>query len=153
MGIIDCHVHLYSKALELKILVFFNTGASVLPGMRYKYGKPCYLDDVSIDLPELTIVMIHSGRGCDYDEAFLMCRPHKNIIMDITGLQPKKLLSYFPELETNQERIIFGSDWPTMPSTMSRNIIEIYELPLKSKTSEKVLRTNTEAMIDKHQMM
>ena len=144
---------LYSKALELKIPVFFHTGTSILPGMRYKYGKPSYLDDVSIDFPELTIVLIHSGRGCDYDEAFLMCKLHKNIIMDITGLPPKKLLSYFPELEANQERIIFGTDWPTMPSTISRNIAEIHKLPLKSKTTEKILRTNAEAMIDKHQMM
>ena len=144
---------LYRKALELKIPVFFHTGTSVLPGMRYKYGKPGYLDDVSIDFPELTIVMIHSGRGCDYDEAFLMCRLHKNIIMDITGLPPKKLLSYFPALEANQEKIIFGTDWPTIPSTISGNIAEIRELPLKSKTIEKILRLNAEAMIDKHQMM
>ena len=131
----------YAKAEELGIPVVFHTGSSVFKGSRLKYGDPLPLDDVAVDFPDLTIIMAHSGRGFWYDRAFFLSRLHKNIYMEIAGLPPQNLLSYFPEFERNADKIIYGSDWPGMPH-IKRNVDLIKDLDLKEETKEKILGGN-----------
>lgn len=133
---------LYSKAQELGIPVIFHIGSSIFKGTRLKYCDPMYLDDVAIDFPDLNIVMAHSGRGFWYDKCFFLSRLHKNIYMDITGLPPQNLLNYFPELEKNRDKVIFGSDWPPMPTDIRDNIEAIKSLPLTEHTIEAILYGN-----------
>lgn len=133
---------LYAKAQELKIPVIFHIGSSIFKGTRLKYCAPIYLDDIAVDFPDLTIIMAHSGRGFWYDECFFLSRLHKNVYMDITGLPPQNLLRYFPELEKNGEKVIFGSDWPTMPTSIRENIEAIKSLPLSGRTIEAILYRN-----------
>lgn len=132
---------LYAKAQELRIPVMIHTGSSIFRGARLKYGDPLYMDDVAVDFPELTLLMVHSGRGFWYDRAFFLARLHANMYMEIAGLPPQKLLDYFPELERVADKVIFGSDWPGMPH-IKRNINIIRGLPLKEETKEKILGGN-----------
>jgi hypothetical protein len=132
---------LYAKAQELGIPVMLHTGSSIFKGARLKYGDPLYLDDVAVDFPDLTLLMVHSGRGFWYDRAFFLAKLHTNLYMEIAGLPPQKLLTYFPELERLADKVIFGSDWPGMPH-IGRNIQLIHELPLKAETIEKILGGN-----------
>jgi predicted TIM-barrel fold metal-dependent hydrolase len=62
--------------------------------------------------------------------------------MDVTGLPPQNLLTYFPELEKNSEKVLFGSDWPTIPTTIKRNVETIQSLPLSDRTIEAILYKN-----------
>jgi hypothetical protein len=133
---------LYGKAQELGIPIIFHIGSSIFKGTRLKYCDPIYLDDVANDFPDLKIIMAHSGRGFWYGECFSLARLHKNIYMDVTGLPPQNLLSYFPELEKVSEKIIFGSDWPTMPTSIEKNIEGIKSLPLSVRTIEAILYKN-----------
>lgn len=133
---------LYQKAQELRIPIIFHIGSSIFKGTRLKYCDPIYLDDVAVDFPDLKIIMAHSGRGFWYNDCFALSRLHKNLYMDITGLPPQNLLSYFPELEKNEEKVIFGSDWPTMPGGIRKNVEAIKSLPLKDKTIEAILFKN-----------
>ncbi|OGP63028.1 MAG: metal-dependent hydrolase [Deltaproteobacteria bacterium RBG_13_47_9] len=133
---------LYAKAQALGIPALFHIGTSIFKGTRLKYCDPIYLDDVAVDFPELRIIMAHSGRGFWYDDCFALSRLHKNVYMDITGLPPRNLLSYFPELEKVSEKIIFGSDWPTMPGTIEKNVEAIKSLPLRDRTIEGILYKN-----------
>jgi predicted TIM-barrel fold metal-dependent hydrolase len=128
----------YAKAQELAIPIIFHIGSSIFKGTRMKYCAPIYLDDVAVDFPELKIVMAHSGRGFWYDECFFLSRLHKNIYMDITGLPPRNLLNYFPELDKNRGKVIFGSDWPAMPVDIGENIEIIKSLPLSDKSIEAI---------------
>lgn len=132
---------LYAKAQELGIPVMLHTGSSVFKGARMKYGDPLLLDDVAVDFPDLTLLMVHSGRGFWYERAFFLAKLHANLYLEIAGLPPQKLLTYFPELERLADKIIFGSDWPGMPH-IGRNIQLIRELPLKEETIEKILGGN-----------
>lgn len=132
---------LYGKAEELGIPVMIHTGSSVLKGARIKYGNPVYIDDVAVDFPDLEIIMVHSGRGFWYDEAFWLARQHENVHMEIAGLPPQNLLKYFPELERNADKVIFGSDWPFVPG-IAQNIKTIRELPLEQSTIAKILGLN-----------
>lgn len=132
---------LYAKAQELGIPVMIHTGSSVFRGSRLKYGDPLFMDDVAVDFPELTLLMVHSGRGFWYERAYFLTKLHTNVYMEISGLPPKRLLDYFPELERVADKVIFGSDWPGMPYVGS-NIEAIRELPLSEETKDKILGEN-----------
>ncbi len=132
---------LYAKAQELQIPVMIHTGSSIFRGARLKYGDPLYMDDVAVDFPDLTLLMVHSGRGFWYDRAYFLAKLHANMYMEISGLPPQKLLAYFPELEQVANKVVFGSDWPGMPH-IKRNIEVIRGLPLKEETKEKILGGN-----------
>ncbi len=132
---------IYEKAVELKIPIMIHTGSSIFKGARLKYGDPLFIDDIAVDFPELVIIMAHSGRGFWYDNAFRISMLHKNVYMEIAGLPPKNLLEYFPDLEKNSDKIIFGSDWPGVPS-IKDNIATIQNLPLEDSTKAKILGLN-----------
>lgn len=132
---------MYAKAEELGIPVMLHTGSSVFKGARIKYGDPIYLDDVAVDFPNLNIVMVHSGRGLWYERAFFLSRLHENLYMEIAGLPPNRLLSYFPEFERNADKIIFGTDWPGVVS-VADNIEEIRQLPISEEAKDKILYIN-----------
>lgn len=131
----------YEKAQDLQIPVMVHTGSSVFKGSRLKYGDPLFLDDVAVDFPDLTVLMVHSGRGFWYERAFFLARLHPNLYMEVAGLPPQKLLEYFPEFERNADKIIFGSDWPGVTS-IKENIETIRSLPLPPSTREKILGGN-----------
>lgn len=133
---------LYAKSQELRIPVIFHIGSSIFKGTKLKYCDPIYLDDLAVDFPDLKIIMAHSGRGFWYDECFSLSRLHRNVYMDITGLPPQNLLSYFPDLEKNSEKVLFGSDWPTMPTGIAKNIEAIKSLPLSDRSIEAILYKN-----------
>lgn len=137
---------LYAKAQELGVPMLVHTGSSVFKGARIKYGDPLHLDDVAIDFPNLTIMMAHSGRPFWYEQAFWLARQHKNVYMELSGLPGKKLLEYFPELERNADKIVYGSDWPGNPH-IRRNVDAILNLPLKDETKEKILWRNAEKIL------
>lgn len=143
---------LYAKAQELGIPVMIHTGSSIFKGARLKYGDPLYMDDIAVDFPDLTLLMVHSGRGFWYDRAYFLAKLHRNMYMEIAGLPPQKLLDYFPELESAADKVIFGSDWPGMPH-IGRNIAIIRGLPLREETKDKILGGNAARILglDRHQ--
>ncbi len=132
---------LYAEAQRLGVPIMVHTGSSVFRGARLKYGDPLYLDDVVVDFPELTIIMAHSGRGFWYDAAFFLAQLHPNIYMEITGLPPLRLFTYFPNLERNAAKIIFGSDWPAV-TDIKGNIAAIRSLGIKEESKEAILGGN-----------
>jgi len=132
---------LYAKAQELGIPVMIHTGSSIFKGARLKYGDPLYMDDVAVDFPDLTLLMVHGGRGFWYDRAYFLAKLHANMYLEIAGLPPQKLLDYFPELERVADKVIFGSDWPGMPH-IKRNIEIIRGLPMSDEAKEKILGGN-----------
>jgi predicted TIM-barrel fold metal-dependent hydrolase len=131
----------YAKAEELGIPVMWHTGSSVFAGSRLKYGDPLYLDDVAVDFPRLIAVITHSGRPFWYDRAYALARFHEHVYMEIAGLPPQRLLTYFPELERVADKVLFGSDWPSIP-TMKKNIETIRGLPLSERTKAQILGGN-----------
>lgn len=131
----------YAQAEALQIPIMFHTGSSIFRGTRIKYANPVYLDDIAVDFPDLIILEVHSGRGLWYEQAFFLAQLHRNVYMEISGLPPQNLLKYFPRLEKNAEKIIFGSDWPGIPF-IKRNIETINNLPLAEETKGKILGGN-----------
>lgn len=131
----------YELAQEYGLPILIHTGSSVFKGSKVKYADPIHLDDVASDFPDLILLMAHSGRGLWYDEAFFLSRLHPNLYMEISGLPPKNLLKYFPELEKNIDKVIYGSDWPGI-KTISSNIDAMKRLPLSQSSIQKILYEN-----------
>ena len=106
---------LYAAVQERGLPVMFHTGSSIFPTSRIKYGDPIFLDDVAVDFPRLNIVMAHSGRGPWYEHAVSLARTRRNVYLEISGIPPHRLLQYLPAVAQIPEKVIFGSDWPTVP--------------------------------------
>ena len=132
---------LYAKAEELGVPVSMHLGSSIFTGSRIKYGDPIFIDDVAVDFPDLTLVQCHSGRPFWYDHAAGMARLHRNVYMEVSGLPPSRLPSYFPDMDRLADKIIYGSDWPGVP-TITENIQVIKGLTLKEETKRKILGEN-----------
>lgn len=131
----------YAKAQELGLPIMFHTGLSMVTNTRVKYADPLLLDDVAIDFPNLKIVMAHSGRGIWYEQAFLMATLHENIYMEISGLPPQNLPTYFPKLDRMLDKVIFGTDSPQIIN-VKKNIDLIKQLPFPRHEIEKILGLN-----------
>ncbi len=130
----------YEKAQELHLPILFHTGTSVFPRARNRYGDPMDLDDVAVDFPNLTIVMAHGGRPLWMETCFFLLRRHPNVYMDISGIPPKSLLTYFPRLVEVADKTMFGTDWPGpgVPGVGS-NVREFQSLPLPDDAREAIL--------------
>ena len=75
----------YEKAVELKVPVLVHTGAAI-PPFRNKYCEPIYLDDVTLDFPELVVVAVHAAFGWWQQLAFLISKK-TNLMADLSGWQ------------------------------------------------------------------
>lgn len=107
---------LYARAEELRLPCTFHTGLSRIPGTRLKYAVPLLLDDVAVDFPHLPILLAHAGRGVWYTEAAMLATLHENVYLELSGLPPRNLPRYFPDLDRLVPKMIFGSDFPGLPS-------------------------------------
>ena len=137
---------IYERAQEFSIPVMIHTGSSVFPGSLMKYGDPLFLDEIAVFFPRLKIIQSHAGRGFWYDRAFFLAGLHENVYIDITGLPPQNLLKYFPDLERNADKIVFGSDWPGIID-IKKNVAAILDLPLSKSTKAKILGENAARLL------
>jgi hypothetical protein len=118
---------LYQLMEETGLPCTFHTGLSRIPRTRLKYADPLLLDDVAVDFPDLSILLAHAGRGVWYEQAALMATLHQNVYLEISGLPPQNLPTYFPRLERLADKMVFGSDWPGLPSIVG-NIAAIRQV-------------------------
>ncbi len=137
---------IYELAQEHCLPVLVHTGSSIFKGSKIKYANPLHLDDVAADFPDCKILMAHGGRGLWYETAFFLSRLHPNLYLEISGLPPKNLLDYFPELEKNIDKVVYGSDWPGVKS-VGINIEAIKNLPLAEASIQKILYKNAAGIL------
>ena len=110
----------YEKATELGVPVMFHSGVkSPTEGTRVKYCQPIYLDDVTVDFPDMTIIIAHAGYPW-VEETILVGLYSPNVYVDISTLnQIEEALGYEVVLPTIRKltsslgasRILFGSDF------------------------------------------
>lgn len=125
------------------IPVMVHTGSSIFPGAGLKYGDPIFLDDVANDFPHLRLIMCHAGRPIWTDTASVLMRKHPMMMLDLTGIPPRRLLEYVPKLEEFQDRTIFGSDWAS-PGVkgIKENKEEFEKIGISDDAKRKILYSN-----------
>jgi len=131
---------IYRAAEANGIPVMIHTGTSVFPDARNKYGDPIYVDDVAVDFPKLRILLAHGGRPLWMDTAFFLIRRHPNVYLDVSGIPPKNLLTYFPRLDEIAHKTLFGTDWPGpgVPD-IKQNLDDFCALPMGEEMRQRIL--------------
>jgi uncharacterized protein len=134
---------IYERAQANAMPVMIHTGTSIFPGARNLHAQPMLCDDVSIDYPELVVILAHGGRPLWMNEAFFLVRRHKNMYMDISGIPPQKLLEYFPRIEDIADKVLWGTDWPGpgVPE-IEGNIEKFNALPIAAEAKKRILYGN-----------
>ena len=113
------------------------------PGARNVFADPMACDDVAVDFPGTTLVLCHAGRPIWFETAFFLARRHPNVRLELSGIPPQKLLAALPRLDEISDRLIWGTDWPSMGvATMRRNVELFLALPLADDVKRRVLWEN-----------
>jgi uncharacterized protein len=135
---------IYERAQANAMPVMIHTGTSIFPGARNLHAQPMLCDDISIDYPNLVVILAHGGRPLWMNEAFFLVRRHKNMYMDISGIPPQKLMEYFPRIEDIADKVLWGTDWPGpgVPE-IKGNIEKFHALPIGAEAKRKVLYDNS----------
>lgn len=133
----------YARCEAAGVPVMIHTGTSIFPGARSRLGEPMAVDDVAVDFPALKIVLAHGGRPLWSEAAFFLMRRHRNCWLDLSGVPPKRILDYFPRLAEVEDRVLFGTDWPSpgVPG-IGENLRGFLSLPLPEPTKRKIVREN-----------
>ncbi len=105
--------HVYAACEERDVPVMIHTGTSIFPGARSRLGDPMHCDDVAVDFPRLRLVLAHAGRPLWYEHAWFLCRRHPQVMLDLSGIPPKKLPALLPRLPELEGRVLWGTDWPS----------------------------------------
>ena len=77
------------------------------------------------------------------EAAFFVVRRHANVMLELSGIPPAKLLEYFPRLEEIADKAVWGTDWPSPGiASMRKNVEQFLALPLTQAAQKKILYEN-----------
>ena len=138
---------LYEIAQERGVPVTIHTGTSVFPGAKNRFTDPMFVDDVAVDFPRLKILLAHAGRPLWYETAFFLARRHANVLLEVSGIPPRRLLEVLPRLSEIDHKIVWGSDWPSMGvKSLRANVEEFLKLSLSDAAKGRALWENGAAL-------
>jgi uncharacterized protein len=107
----------YAWAERHGLPVIVHCGTSTFDGSVNSYADPVLLDEVFRDFPDLVVVLAHGGRGWWYDQAAFLALMKPNVWLEVSGLPPQRLGDYYGgALRRLSDKMIFGTDWPGVPS-------------------------------------
>ncbi len=111
----------YAWAEQHQLPVIVHCGTSTFAGSVNAFADPALLDPVFRDFPDLTVVLAHGGRGWWYQPAAFLALMKPNVWLEVSGLPPQRLADYYgSSLRRLARKMIFGTDWPGVPS-VARN--------------------------------
>jgi uncharacterized protein len=107
----------YAWACERGLPVIVHCGTSTFAGSVNSYADPVLLDEILRDFPDLVVVLAHGGRGWWYEQAAFLALMKPNVWLEVSGLPPQRLPAYYgSSLPRLADKMIFGTDWPGVPS-------------------------------------
>jgi uncharacterized protein len=107
----------YAWAQQHRLPVIVHSGTSTFAGSVNAYADPVLLDPVFRDFPDLAVVLAHGGRGWWYQQAAFLALMKPNVWVEVSGLPPQRLPGYYgSSLRRLADKMIFGTDWPGVPS-------------------------------------
>ncbi len=136
---------IYAACERHRLPVIVHTGTSVFPRARNKFADPLYVEDVALDFPDLTIVLAHGGRPIWMETATFLARRFPNVWLEVSGIPPARLLSYFPRLAQLADKVLFGTDWPGPGVRDIRANVDAFRaLPIPADAQHRILEENPE---------
>jgi predicted TIM-barrel fold metal-dependent hydrolase len=109
----------YQVLVERGVPLVVHCGTSTFPGATNEYADHTHFFPVLRQFPDLTVVLAHGGRGWWYDAAAFLALSHPNVWIELSGLPPKRLPTYYARHDLGRlaRKWIFGTDWPGVPGT------------------------------------
>jgi predicted TIM-barrel fold metal-dependent hydrolase len=113
---------LWSCAEELGLAVLFHGGyaasGSGTPGgsgVKLRYSRPIYLDDVAADHPRLRIICAHPSWPWE-SEALAVAMHKANVYVDLSGWAPRYFSDELKRYIRSRipTKVLFGTDWPVI---------------------------------------
>lgn len=138
---------IYALAQDASVIVMVHVGSSIFRFTQLRYCDPIHLHEVACQFPRLKLVLSHAGRGFWYDQCSFMALHYPNVHLDIAGLPPNGLMRFLPQLPKLASKVLFGSDWPGIPSSIAANVQAIRELRLDPEAVEAILHANAERLL------
>jgi len=130
---------LYALCVDYDVCVIVHSSLHYYAGAKLNLNDPFRIDNISVDFPELRIVMSHAGNGFG-DLPLVLAHRHPNVYLEVSALRPKHLSSSFINAMNKylRHKFIFGSDYPLLPFT----IVEEWKQYLKDENCKKFFREN-----------
>lgn len=135
---------LYVKCMELGIPCCIQVGHSAEP-LPSEPGHPMYADEVAMDLPDLKLILSHTGFPWIHEWISMIWR-HSNVYGNIAAYYPLDLDPAIINFMNGrgQEKIM----WASNGFGLTRCKKEFLELPLKDTVKTKILRDNAIRVFD-----
>jgi len=130
---------LYTKCMELGIPVGMQVGHSAEP-LTSEPGHPMYADDVAIEMPDLKIILTHTGWPW-IDEWCSMIWRHPNVYGMCNAYMPSGFYPAtfkFMDSPRGRDKVMMGSH----AYGMTRWVKECNEMPISDKAKQKILYDN-----------
>ncbi len=129
------------------IPVVVHCGTSTFPGADNRFADPAPIDRLSHHFPGVHWLLAHAGRGWWYQAAAFIALSRPNVWLELSGLPPHRLPSYFPgaDIERLMAKAVFGTDWPGAPGFRA-NVEGIAALGRSRDVLERVLWRNANAV-------
>jgi predicted TIM-barrel fold metal-dependent hydrolase len=138
---------LYARCIELDIPVNIHCGINFSTSTSMEFGRPHLLDEVMIHFPELRVCAAPPGWPWVH-ELLGVAWKHPNLWIGLVYVRPKLLAvqhsGYEPLLQYGrtilQDKIIFGSGYPSLSLETALAEIDAFNLP--EKVRDKWLHQN-----------
>ena len=114
---------------------------------RGRFTSPEYIRMLVERHPELKVVVAHMGAN-EYEEYLTLAERHEHLYLDTTMVFVGFLaLNRFPKghlerLEVVANKVLFGSDFPTIPYPLTHAVQSILDLPLSGQAKRRILGEN-----------
>jgi predicted TIM-barrel fold metal-dependent hydrolase len=111
------------------------------------YTVPAVVDRLLARYPALRVIIAHMGAS-QFEHYLSLAERHATVALDTTMVFvgftacdpfPATLV---PRLETISDRVLFGSDFPTIPYSVSHAILSVLDLPLSDTAKRRILWDN-----------
>ena len=138
----DCFLYLETKQIPIVI----HTGTAPLPG---EFTGIHFFKPFIQTYPKLHVIVAHMGAHEISAYASLLGE-YPQLALDTTMVfvdflatgNASDVDSAIPLLETFQDQIYFGSDFPNLPYNLNHPISKILDLPISDKAKQKILYGN-----------
>lgn len=130
---------LYALCIDYDVCAIVHSSLHYYTGSKLELNSPFRIDNVSVDFPDLRIVMSHAGNGFG-DLPLVLAHRHPNVYLEVSALRPKHLpQSYISAMNKYlSQKFIFASDYPLLPFT----IVEEWKQYVKKENYERFFHEN-----------
>jgi len=128
---------IYEAALERNLCFVFHAGDE-----RKPYSHPARIADVARRYPGLSLVAAHMGGYTQWDIAFDLLAPYRNVSVDTSStmsfVEPDQMVRLIRSF--GADRVLFGSDYPMW--NPCDELASLLALPLEAVEQQAILYGN-----------